>query len=74
MEALMLRINSLQTEWLLIRVFSSPLYWTDVSSIHNVKLYTYKEFIIATEDFIPANKIGECGFGCVYKVIAYLVF
>lgn len=39
----------------------------DVSGIHNVKLYTYKELRIATEDFIPGNKIGEGGFGCVYK-------
>ncbi|XP_022749388.1 cold-responsive protein kinase 1-like [Durio zibethinus] len=35
--------------------------------IHNVKFYTYKELRIATEDFSPANKIGEGGFGSVYK-------
>ncbi|KAK4594529.1 hypothetical protein RGQ29_018274 [Quercus rubra] len=39
----------------------------ELSSIHNVKLYTYKELRTATEDFIPVNKIGEGGFGCVYK-------
>ncbi|KAL5176055.1 Cold-responsive protein kinase 1 [Glycine soja] len=35
--------------------------------IHNVKLYSYKELRNATEDFSPANKIGEGGFGPVYK-------
>ncbi|RDX79935.1 Cold-responsive protein kinase 1, partial [Mucuna pruriens] len=35
--------------------------------IHNVRLYSYKELRKATEDFSPANKIGEGGFGSVYK-------
>ncbi|TKY49337.1 LRR receptor serine/threonine-protein kinase [Spatholobus suberectus] len=35
--------------------------------IHNVKIYTYKQLRNATEDFSPANKIGEGGFGSVYK-------
>ncbi|XP_077243907.1 protein kinase superfamily protein [Tasmannia lanceolata] len=35
--------------------------------VQNVRLYSYKELRIATEDFSPANKIGEGGFGCVYK-------
>ncbi|KAJ1430705.1 Serine/threonine-protein kinase, active site [Sesbania bispinosa] len=35
--------------------------------IHNVKIYTYKELRNATDDFSPANKIGEGGFGSVYK-------
>ncbi|XP_039001644.1 cold-responsive protein kinase 1-like [Hibiscus syriacus] len=35
--------------------------------IHNVKFYTYKELRTATEDFSPVNKIGEGGFGSVYK-------
>ncbi|KAK7324538.1 hypothetical protein VNO77_28175 [Canavalia gladiata] len=39
----------------------------DVSDIQNVNLYTYEELQIATEDFSPANKIGEGGFGSVYK-------
>ena len=43
---------------------------TDLSSFQNVNLYTYKELDIATERFSPANKIGEGGFGSVYKVIA----
>ncbi|KAJ9672909.1 hypothetical protein PVL29_026245 [Vitis rotundifolia] len=39
----------------------------EVSGIHNVRLYTYKELKNATDDFSPANKIGEGGFGSVYK-------
>ncbi|KAK8479843.1 hypothetical protein V6N12_003417, partial [Hibiscus sabdariffa] len=35
--------------------------------VHNVKFYTYKELRTATEDFSPSNKIGEGGFGSVYK-------
>ncbi|KAI5662422.1 hypothetical protein M9H77_21745 [Catharanthus roseus] len=39
----------------------------EVSNVENARLYTYKELKIATEDFSPANKIGEGGFGPVYK-------
>ncbi|RVW78459.1 Cold-responsive protein kinase 1 [Vitis vinifera] len=51
---------------------SSPAGETDkvdeeVSGIHNVRLYMYKELKNATDDFSPANKIGEGGFGSVYK-------
>ncbi|OMO65829.1 hypothetical protein CCACVL1_21370 [Corchorus capsularis] len=35
--------------------------------IQNVRFYTYKELRSATEDFSLANKIGEGGFGSVYK-------
>ncbi|KAJ8467233.1 hypothetical protein OPV22_029785 [Ensete ventricosum] len=35
--------------------------------IESVKIYTYKELKNATDDFSPANKIGEGGFGSVYK-------
>ncbi|XAR56866.1 Non-specific serine/threonine protein kinase [Bertholletia excelsa] len=38
----------------------------ELSSL-NVKIYTYKALRIATDDFSPANKIGEGGFGSVYK-------
>lgn len=44
-------------------------FWTEVAGFDNVKRYTYKELRNATEDFSPANKIGEGGFGSVYKVI-----
>ncbi|XP_029128835.1 cold-responsive protein kinase 1 [Cajanus cajan] len=39
----------------------------DVSEIQNVNIYTYKDLQIATEGFSPANKIGQGGFGAVYK-------
>ncbi|KAK1325671.1 putative LRR receptor-like serine/threonine-protein kinase [Acorus calamus] len=35
--------------------------------VQNVKTYSYKELKYATGDFSPANKIGEGGFGSVYK-------
>lgn len=47
---------------------------TEVSGIHDVKLYTYKELRIATEDFSEANKIGEGGFGSVHKVNCRITF
>ncbi|XP_022943217.1 cold-responsive protein kinase 1-like isoform X1 [Cucurbita moschata] len=39
----------------------------ELSGMHNVRLYTYKELKVATQDFSLANKIGEGGFGSVYK-------
>ncbi|XP_073124826.1 cold-responsive protein kinase 1-like [Henckelia pumila] len=39
----------------------------ELSRVHNVILYSYKELRTATNDFSPSNKIGEGGFGCVYK-------
>ncbi|MED6119394.1 Cold-responsive protein kinase 1 [Stylosanthes scabra] len=39
----------------------------DLSGLQHVRLYTYKELRKATDDFSPANKIGEGGFGSVYK-------
>ncbi|GAB4846556.1 Cold-responsive protein kinase 1 [Ancistrocladus abbreviatus] len=39
----------------------------DVSDVHNVKVYSYREMQNATENFNPANKIGEGGFGSVFK-------
>lgn len=40
----------------------------DIPGIENVRIYTYKELRSATEDFSSANKIGEGGFGSVFKV------
>jgi hypothetical protein len=31
-------------------------------------IFTFSQIKTATNDFDPANKIGEGGFGCVYKV------
>lgn len=39
----------------------------EISAIENFNIYSYKEMRTATEDFSPANKIGEGGFGSVYK-------
>lgn len=47
---------------------------TEISGIHGVKLYTYKELRIATEDFHLDNKIGEGSLGPVYKVSSDLLF
>jgi len=40
---------------------------TGLSGIR-IKVYTYKELKIASDNFSLANKIGEGGFGSVYKV------
>ncbi|XP_057952292.1 cold-responsive protein kinase 1-like [Malania oleifera] len=39
----------------------------EISGFHNVIRYTYKELQNATENFSRDNKIGEGGFGSVYK-------
>ncbi|CAI0440703.1 unnamed protein product [Linum tenue] len=39
----------------------------ELAGVHNVKTYSYKELRHATDDFSPVNKIGEGGFGSVYK-------
>lgn len=44
-----------------------------LSDVKNINLYSYKELRVATEDFSPANKIGEGGFGSVYKVTAHFI-
>ena len=33
--------------------------------------FSYAELRVATEDFNPANKLGEGGFGPVFKVSLY---
>lgn len=44
---------------------------TDISiellDVDNMRLYTYKDLQVATGDFSPENKIGQGGFGSVYK-------
>ncbi|CAL9037632.1 unnamed protein product, partial [Musa banksii] len=39
----------------------------DIPRTESVKIYTYKELKNATDDFSPANKIGQGAFGSVYK-------
>jgi len=43
--------------------------WTELSGIQNVRIFTYKELKVASDNFSQANKIGQGGFGSVYKVI-----
>ncbi|EPS61742.1 hypothetical protein M569_13052 [Genlisea aurea] len=38
-----------------------------LSGLCNVKLYSFKELKIATNNFSTENMLGEGGFGCVYK-------
>ncbi|CAL9192461.1 unnamed protein product, partial [Musa hybrid cultivar] len=39
----------------------------DIPGIENVRIYSYKELRNATGDFSLTNKVGEGGFGSVYK-------
>ncbi|KAJ4833857.1 hypothetical protein Tsubulata_029877 [Turnera subulata] len=39
----------------------------EVSGISNISMYTYKELQMATASFSADNKVGEGGFGSVYK-------
>ncbi|XP_028760565.1 cold-responsive protein kinase 1-like [Neltuma alba] len=48
-------------------VIRDPEIDEELSGVHNLILYSYKELSVSTEDFSPANKIGEGGFGSVYK-------
>ncbi|CAH9107747.1 unnamed protein product [Cuscuta epithymum] len=39
----------------------------DLYGIRNVSVFSYKDLRVATNNFCPTNKIGEGGFGSVYK-------
>ncbi|XP_062218273.1 cold-responsive protein kinase 1-like isoform X2 [Phragmites australis] len=39
----------------------------DLPGCTNIKRYTYNEIVRSTENFNPSNKIGQGGFGSVYK-------
>lgn len=47
--------------------------YAGAESLENVHQYSYGELKTATKGFSIANKIGEGGFGSVYRVI-FLVF
>ena len=53
-----------------LQKFLMHTHFTEVSGIQNTKLFTYNELKMATGNFHYSNKIGEGGFGVVYKVIA----
>lgn len=65
--------NSLLCVCECVRECLMNLYAAEVLSIKNTNLYTYKELRMATDNFDPANKIGEGGFGSVYKVSAHFI-
>lgn len=44
--------------------------YAGVESLEHVCRYSYKELQTATKGFSIANKIGEGGFGPVYRVIS----
>ncbi|XP_065871946.1 cold-responsive protein kinase 1-like [Euphorbia lathyris] len=39
----------------------------DKCDVQNIHAYSYRELEVATNGFSSSNKIGEGGFGCVYK-------
>ncbi|XP_024967556.1 cold-responsive protein kinase 1-like isoform X1 [Cynara cardunculus var. scolymus] len=39
----------------------------ELLDVENMRFYTYRDLRLATEDFKPENKIGEGGFGSVFK-------
>ncbi|KAM0063387.1 putative protein kinase RLK-Pelle-DLSV family [Helianthus debilis subsp. tardiflorus] len=39
----------------------------ELLDVENMRAYTYKDLRVATQDFSPENKIGQGGFGSVYK-------
>jgi hypothetical protein len=51
----------------------TPLTSAEFSSPENITKYSYRELARATSNFDQANKIGEGGYGPVYKVIEELV-
>lgn len=42
---------------------------TDSQALWNLQAFSYDELKIATDGFRSSNKIGEGGFGFVYKVV-----
>lgn len=42
----------------------------DFTGSENITRYSYKQLVRATSNFVQGNKIGEGGYGPVYKVVA----
>ena len=45
-----------------------------VPDVHSVKVFSYNELRKATQDFSGGNKIGEGGFGSVFRVNMHNIF
>lgn len=41
----------------------------DGKTNHEMQIFSFESVVIATDNFSVANKLGEDGFGPVYKVI-----
>lgn len=41
---------------------------------HDIKVFSYASILEATMDFSPENKLGQGGYGPVYKVIFFTYF
>lgn len=44
------------------------------TKFQDLPLFTFEELVTATNSFHLTNKLGEGGFGLVYKVIVALIF
>ena len=45
-----------------------------ISKLKGPTIFYYKELKAATKSFSEENKLGEGGFGAVYKVTIYFIF
>jgi len=43
----------------------------DLSKADDLKVFTYSSIIVATNDFSSENKLGQGGFGPVFKVTLF---
>jgi hypothetical protein len=57
----------------LLLTFTS-VYFSDILGVNRIKIFAYNELRKVTDGFSIANKIGEGGFGSVYKVISHLQY
>jgi hypothetical protein len=49
-----------------------PLTWHDDGEMNkDLAFFDLESIVVATDNFSPANKLGQGGFGSVYKVPRY---